>query len=96
MAFHLSNLAIGRGEILPGDTLQGYLVRYRLVLYVLPATVVAAGVRLELHWLTASTLLRLLTALPCLLMMLRCMTCATRSSNEDVTRPDRTLSSPEN
>lgn len=94
MPIGLPNLAIGLGGILPSDTLRNYLVRYRFALYCLPPAVVAAGIGLELHWLTASTLLRIITALPCMLMMFRCMSCVTGGANEATPRPERASSSP--
>jgi hypothetical protein len=93
MALSLSNLAISGGGNWPGETLRSYVVRYRYALYALPIAVVIAGVALEWHWLTASTLLRLVTALPCMLMMFNCMSCVTRGSTEGTAPAEKTLPS---
>ena len=93
MVFNLGNLAIARGMNSPGDSLRSYLVRYRFALYLLPMVVVTAGISLQWHWLTASTLLRLVAALPCMLMMFRCMSCVTRGSTEGAATADKTLPS---
>jgi hypothetical protein len=93
MVFNLGNLAISRGRNSPGDTLRSCLVRYRYALYALPIAVVVAGITLEWHWLTASTLLRLVTALPCMLMMFNCMSCVTRGSTEGTAPAEKTLPS---
>ncbi len=56
----------------PRNTLEGYLVRYRLALYLSGAAVVS-GVVLSWNWLTAAGLLPVLVFLPCMLMMFMCM-----------------------
>ena len=93
MALSLSNLAIYRGSNSPGETLRSYVVRYRYALYTLPIAVVTAGIALEWHWLTASTLLRLVSALPCMLMMFRCTSCVTRGPTEGATPAGKALPS---
>ena len=65
-----------------GDTLSGYIVRYRLGLYLLSAAAVALGVALSWNWLTAAVLLRTVAVLPCALMMFRCVRHGTRGSDE--------------
>jgi hypothetical protein len=62
------------------DMLGEYLVRYRRVLYLSLAGVVAAGIAFNWHWLTVSGIVRVLTALPCLLMMFKCLNCGTGRS----------------
>ena len=62
------------------DTLSDYLARYRLVLYLSLAGVVAGGIAFNWHWLTVSEIVRLLTALPCMLMMFKCLNCGTGRS----------------
>ena len=41
----------------PRNTLKGYLVRYRLALYLFSGAVVVSGVILSWNWLTAAGLL---------------------------------------
>jgi hypothetical protein len=65
-----------------GDTLSGYIVRYRLALYVLSAAAAALGVALSWNWLTAAALFRVVAVLPCALMMFRCVGHGTRGSDE--------------
>jgi hypothetical protein len=89
MVFNLGDLAIACGMNSPGDSLRSYLVRYRFALYLLPIAVATAGISLQWHWLTASTLLRLAAALPCMLMMFRCMSCVTRGSTEGAATADK-------
>ena len=60
------------------ETLTNYLAWYRALLYLSLAGVVAAGIALNWHWLTVSEIIRLLTALPCMLMMFKCLNCGTR------------------
>jgi hypothetical protein len=55
------------------DTLRSYLVRYRLALYLLSGAAVVFGVVLNLNWLTAAGLLRVIAVLPCALMMFSCI-----------------------
>ena len=62
------------------DMLSEYLARYRLVLYLSLAGVVAAGIAFNWYWLTVSEIVRVLTALPCLLMMFKCLNCGTGRS----------------
>ena len=62
------------------DLLSEYLARYRLLLYLSLAGVVAAGIAFNWHWLTVSEIVRLLTALPCMLMMFKCVNCGTGRS----------------
>ncbi|WGD50568.1 hypothetical protein QA641_34010 [Bradyrhizobium sp. CB1650] len=64
------------------DTLSDYLARHRLLLYLSLAGVVAGGIVFNWHWLTVSEIVRLLTALPCMLMMFKCLNCGTRRSTE--------------
>ena len=64
------------------DMLSEYLARYRLVLYLSLAGVVAAGIAFNWHWLTVSEIVRVLTALPCLLMMFKCLNCGTGRSGD--------------
>ena len=59
-------------------TLSGYFVRYRLALYLLSAAAVALGFALGWNWLTAAALFRIVAALPCALMMFRCLRHGTR------------------
>ena len=66
-----------------GDTLSGYIVRYRLALYLLSAAAVALGVALSWNWLTAAALFRVVAVLPCALMMFRCVRHGTRRSDEE-------------
>jgi hypothetical protein len=72
------------------DTLRGYFVRYRLVLYLLSGAAVALGVALNWNWLTAAGLFRIVAVLPCALMMFRCMRHGPRSSAEETAIPDKT------
>jgi hypothetical protein len=76
---------------LPRGTLRGYLVRYRLALYLLSGAVVASGIALNRSWLTAAGLLPILAFLPCMAMMFMCMRHGTRGSNEETQLPDKTL-----
>jgi hypothetical protein len=62
------------------DTLSDYLARYRLLLYFSLTGVVAGGIAFNWHWLTVSEVVRLLTALPCMLMMFKCLNCGTGRS----------------
>jgi hypothetical protein len=62
------------------DTVSDYLARYHLLLYVSLAGVVAGGIAFNWHWLTVSEIVRLLTALPCMLMMFKCLNCGTGRS----------------
>lgn len=64
------------------DTLSDYLARYRLILYLSLAGVVVGGIAFNWHWLTVSEIVRLLTALPCMLMMFKCLNCGTRRSTD--------------
>ena len=62
------------------DTLSDYLARNRLLLYLSLAGVVAGGIAFNWHWLTVSEIVRPLTALPCMLMMFKCLNCGTGRS----------------
>jgi hypothetical protein len=65
-------------------TLSGYLTQYRLALYLSLGAVVTSSIFFNWHWLTTTELLRLLTALPCMLMMFKCLNCATsRADSKD-------------
>src|SRR5882724_9746033 len=66
-----------------GDTLSGYIVRYRLALYLLSAAAVALGVALSWNWLTAAGLFRVVAVLPCALMMFRCVRHGTLGSGKE-------------
>ncbi|WP_061026838.1 MULTISPECIES: hypothetical protein [unclassified Bradyrhizobium] len=73
------------------DALSDYLARHRLILYHSLAGVVAGGIAFNWHWLTVSETIRLLTALPCMLMMFKCFNCGThRSTDEAVSAESRT------
>ena len=63
------------------NRLGDYLDRYRLVLYPALGAVVASGIAYNWHWLTTAELVRLVTALPCLLMMYKCLRCGTSQGN---------------
>jgi hypothetical protein len=56
-----------------GEALSGYLVRYRLALYLLSAAAVGLGLALNWSWLAAAGLFRVAAVLPCALMMFRCV-----------------------
>jgi hypothetical protein len=75
------------------DTLRGYLVRYRLALYLFSAVAVVLGVVLNWNWLTAAGLFRIVAVLPCALMMFSCIRHGTRRSDEETALPDKTLPS---
>jgi hypothetical protein len=64
-------------------TLRGYLVRYRLALYLFSGAVLASGVALNWNRLMAAGLLTILPFLPCMLMMFMCMRHGTRRSDEE-------------
>lgn len=72
------------------DVLSGYLARYHLALYLSLAAIVAAGVAFNWHWLTTAELIRLITALPCMLMMFKCLNCATSRSIDRTASTDNT------
>jgi cation transport ATPase len=85
MALSLRNSAFGDSKNSLRDTLNslshtlsGYFVRYRLALYLLSAAAVALGFALGWNWLTAAALFRIVAALPCALMMFRCLRHGTR------------------
>jgi hypothetical protein len=61
------------------EILTDYLVRYRLTLYILGGAIVALGIALNWNWITVSGLLRVVTVLPCMLMMFRCLGCGPRN-----------------
>jgi hypothetical protein len=78
------------------DALRGrladYLDRYRLAPYPLLGAVVAFGIAFNWHWLTTAELVRILTALPCMLMMYKCLRCGISSqSDREAAPPDDTL-----
>jgi hypothetical protein len=82
MALSLHDIALGGGKTSLLDTLRGYLVQYRLALYLLSGAAVALGFALNWNWLTAAGLLRIVAVLPCALMMFRCVRHGTRGSDE--------------
>jgi hypothetical protein len=67
------------------DSLRGrvsdYLDRYRAAMFATLGTVVALGIAYNWHWLTTTEIVRVLTALPCLLMMYKCLKCGTSPSD---------------
>lgn len=69
------------------DTLRArlgdYLDRYRLALYPTLGAVVAFSVAFNWHWLTTAWLVRVVTALPCLLMMYKCLRCGIGGSDRE-------------
>jgi len=71
------------------NKLGDYLDRYRLVLYPTLGAVVASGIAYNWHWLTTAELVRLVTALPCLLMMYKCLTCGTSQGDRRVDQSRR-------
>jgi hypothetical protein len=73
MALFQYDATTGRGGNSLLDTLRGYVVRYRMTLYVLSGAAVALGIALNWNWLTAAGLFRLVAVLPCALMMFRCV-----------------------
>jgi hypothetical protein len=78
MALNLQDIIVRGGSLL--ETLRGYFVRYRLALYLFSAAAVVLGVVLNLNWLTAAGLLRVVAVLPCALMMFSCIRPGTRRS----------------
>ena len=72
------------------DTLRAYLVRYRLALYLVSGAAVVLEVVLNWNWLAAAGLVRIVAALPCALMMFRCVRQGPRGSAEKTPLPDRT------
>lgn len=64
------------------DSIASYLVRYRLGLFLLLGTSVAAIVALNWNWLAAAGLLPILAFLPCIVMMFMCMNHGTRSHDD--------------
>lgn len=93
MAIFQCDATTDRGGNSLRNTLSGYFVRYRLVLYTLTGAAVASCVALHWSWLTVTELLRLAVFLPCALMMLRCMKHGTRRSNEETALQPETLPS---
>src|SRR5260221_14724169 len=90
MAPHFRDIALGGGRNSLRETLKslgeaagGFLVRYRLALYLLSVAAVALGFALNWNWLTAAALFRVVAVLPCALMMFRCMRHGTRRSGEE-------------
>jgi hypothetical protein len=72
------------------DMLSEYLSRYRVFLYLSLAAVFAGGIAFSWNWLTVSEMVRVLTALPCMLMMFKCLSCGTSRSganNDAAGRP---------
>ena len=63
------------------NRLGDYLDRYRLVLYPTLGAIVASGIAYNWHWLTTAELVRVVTALPCLLMMYKCLRCGTNQGD---------------
>jgi hypothetical protein len=49
------------------------------------------GIAFNWNWLTVSELVRLLTALPCMLMMFKCLNCRTSRSGGNKEVVDRSL-----
>jgi hypothetical protein len=70
------------------DRLADYLDRYRLVLYPALGAVVAFGIAYNWHWLTTAELVRIVTALPCMLMMYKCLRCGLGPSDRRGKAPD--------
>jgi hypothetical protein len=90
MVSNLHDITVGGGknsllETLKSlcDKLSGYIVRYRLALYLLSAAAVALGVAVSWNWLTAAALFRVVVVLPCALMMFRCVRHGTRGADEE-------------
>ena len=90
MASGFRDITLGNGKNSLADTLKslgeasrGYLVRYRLALYLLSVAAVALGVALNWNWLTAAALFRVVAVLPCALMMFRCLRHGTRGSDKE-------------
>jgi DNA-binding XRE family transcriptional regulator len=90
MASNLHDITLGfgknslRGTLKSlGEKLSGYFVRYRLALYLLSVAAVALGVAVSWNWLTAAALFRVVAALPCALMMFRCVRHGTRGAPEE-------------
>jgi hypothetical protein len=73
------------------EMLSEYLGRYRGFLYLSLAAVFAGGIAFNWNWLTVSELVRLLTALPCMLMMFKCLNCRTSRSGGNKEVVDRSL-----
>ena len=90
MAPGLHDITVGGGASSVLDTLRGYLVRYRLALYLFSAAAVVLGVVLNWNWLTAAGLFRIVAVLPCALMMFGCIRHGTRSSDGETALPDKT------
>ena len=89
MASGFRDITLGDGKKSLADTLKsvgeasrGYLVRYRLALYLVSVAAVALGVALNWNWLTAAALFRVVAVLPCALMMFRCVRHEARASEE--------------
>jgi hypothetical protein len=73
------------------DMLSDYLGRYRVFLYLSLAAVFAGGIAFNWNWLTVSEMVRVLTALPCMLMMFKCLNCGTSRSGDNREAADRSL-----
>lgn len=74
-------------------TLGGYFTRYRMVLYLVFAAATSRSVVWNWNWLTGAEVFRILSALPCTLMMLMCLNRAdcwsalrNRSTDGDLSR----------
>jgi hypothetical protein len=71
--------------------LSEYLSRYRVFLHLSLAAVFAGGIAFNWNWLTVSEMVRVLTALPCMLMMFKCLNCGTSRSGGNKGAADRSL-----
>jgi hypothetical protein len=90
MALSLRAITVGGGRNSLLETLRGYFTRYRLALYLFSGAAVGLGVVLNWNWLTAAGLFRVVTVLPCALMMFRCVRHGPSRSVEDTAAPDKT------
>jgi hypothetical protein len=75
------------------DTLRGYLIRYRLALYLFSGAAVVLGVVLNWNWLAAAGLFRIVAVLPCALMMFSCIRHGTSRSSEEAVLQHATVPS---
>jgi hypothetical protein len=89
----IQHVIAGSGVTSLFDALRGYLVRYRLALYLLSAAAVVLGVVLNWNWLAAAGLFRIVAVLPCALMMFSCIRHGTRRSDEETVLQHRTAPS---
>jgi hypothetical protein len=83
MGSGIHGIALGVGGNRLLDTLRAYVARYRLPLYLLSTAAVASGVVLNWNWLAAAGLVRLVTVLPCALMMFSCIRHGVRRPAEE-------------